>query len=59
MDKKKLLLLIGALVIAIGTALAARSMLAGGPAPQAQAAPVPMGPSVLVAKRSLPQALRR
>ena len=38
MDKKKLLLLAGALVIAIGTALAARSMFAGASAPQAVAA---------------------
>ncbi|KLE33784.1 Flp pilus assembly protein CpaB [Aurantiacibacter luteus] len=55
MDKKKLILLVGALIIAIGTALAARSMFAGAAAPQAEAAPVePQGPKVLVAKRSLP-----
>jgi len=55
MDRKKLVLLLGALVIAIGTALAARSMFAGATAPQAQAAPaVPTGPKVLVAKRALP-----
>lgn len=55
MDRKKLVLLLGALVIAIGTALAARSMFVGSPAPQAQAAPeVPTGPKVLVAQRSLP-----
>lgn len=55
MDRKKLVLLLGALIIAIGTALAARSMFAGAPAPQAQAAvPVPTGPKVLVAQRSLP-----
>lgn len=55
MDRKKLVLLLGALVIAIGTALAARSMFAGASAPQAQAAPaVPTGPKVLVAKRALP-----
>ena len=55
MDRKKLVLLLGALVIAIGTALAARSMFAGASAPQAQAAPVePQGPKVLVAKRALP-----
>lgn len=54
MDRKKLVLLLGALVIAIGTAIAARSMFAGGPtAPQAEAA-VPTGPKVLVAKRALP-----
>ncbi len=55
MDRKKLVLLLGALVIAIGTALAARSMFAGASTPQAQAAPVePKGPRVLVAKRALP-----
>lgn len=55
MDRKKLVLLLGALVIAIGTAMAARSMFAGSPAPQAQAAPeVPTGPKVLVAQRALP-----
>ena len=56
MDKKKLILLVGALVIAIGTALAARSMFAGAAAPEATAAAPaePQGPKVLVAKRSLP-----
>ena len=55
MDKKKLILLVGALVIAIGTALAARSMFAGAAAPEAEAVEVePQGPKVLVAKRSLP-----
>ncbi len=55
MDKKKLILLVGALIIAIGTALAARSMFAGAAAPEVEAAPVePQGPKVLVAKRGLP-----
>ncbi|GAA0284754.1 hypothetical protein GCM10009127_27950 [Alteraurantiacibacter aestuarii] len=55
MDKKKLILLLGALIIAIGTALAARSMFAGAAAPEVEAAPVePQGPKVLVAKRGLP-----
>ena len=55
MDKKKLMLLLGALVIAIGTALAARSLLAGAGAPKADAAQqVPKGPKVLVAQRALP-----
>ena len=54
MDRKKLLLLVGALVVAIGTALLAKSMFTGAAAPQAQAAPVPQGPKVLVAKRALP-----
>ena len=55
MDKRKLMLLIGALVIAIGTALAARSLFVGASAPQAVAAQEePKGPKVLVAQRSLP-----
>ena len=55
MDKKKLMLLLGALVIAIGTALAARSLLTGASAPSAEAAQqVPKGPKVLVAQRALP-----
>jgi pilus assembly protein CpaB len=56
MDKKKLLLLIGALIIAIGTGLAARSVLSGSSAPPAEAVapPVPQGPKVLVAQRALP-----
>ncbi|HEY6817164.1 MAG TPA: Flp pilus assembly protein CpaB [Croceibacterium sp.] len=58
MDRKKLVLLLGALVVAIGTALAARSMFAGAAAPQVEAAvapaPEPEGPKVLVAKRALP-----
>ncbi|MEE4317437.1 Flp pilus assembly protein CpaB [Erythrobacter dokdonensis] len=53
MDRKKLVLLIGALIIAIGTAFAARSIFAGGGAPTAEAAPQPTGPRVLVAKRAL------
>ncbi|MFM2302403.1 MAG: Flp pilus assembly protein CpaB [Pseudomonadota bacterium] len=55
MDKKKLMLLMSALVIAIGTALAARSLLAGSSAPKVEAAQqVPRGPKVLVAQRALP-----
>ncbi|MFV0645262.1 MAG: Flp pilus assembly protein CpaB [Sphingomonadaceae bacterium] len=55
MDRKKLILLLGALVVAIGTALAARSMFAGAASPNAEAAaPVPTGPKVLVAQRVLP-----
>src|SRR5262245_48375437 len=56
MDRKKLVLLLGALIVAIGTAFAARSMFAGASAPQAEAAvaPQPEGPKVLVAKRALP-----
>ncbi|HOB12800.1 MAG TPA: Flp pilus assembly protein CpaB [Novosphingobium sp.] len=55
MDKKKLLLLLGALIIAVGTAFAARSLLVGGSAPKAEAAQqAPKGPKVLVAQRALP-----
>ena len=56
MDRKKLVLLVGALVVAIGTALVARSMFAGASAPQANAASQveAAGPKVLVAQRALP-----
>jgi len=55
MDKKKLVLLVAALLVAMGTAFVARSLLAGGAAPQAEAVPVaPKGPKVLVAQRALP-----
>ena len=55
MDKKKLMLLMGAMVVAIGTALAARSLFVGAAAPKAEAAQqVPKGPKVLVAQRGLP-----
>jgi pilus assembly protein CpaB len=54
MDRKKLMLLLGALVVAMGTAMAARSLFSGAGAPQAEAVQVPMGPKVLVAQRALP-----
>ena len=55
MDVKKLALLIGALVIAVVTAVMAKNMFAGAGAQQAAAAPaVPVGPKVLVAKQALP-----
>ena len=55
MDKKKLLLLMGALVIAIATAFAARSILTGASTPPVEAAQqAPKGPKVLVAQRALP-----
>lgn len=56
MDKRKLTLLLAALVIAVGTALAARSLFVGASAPAAEAAPAPEanGPKVLVAQRALP-----
>jgi len=46
---------VGALIIAIGTAFAARSLFVGASTPQAEAAGrMPMGPKVLVAQRALP-----
>jgi pilus assembly protein CpaB len=55
MDVKKLVLLIGALVLAGVTAFTAKNLFSGAAAPQAVAAPVvPQGPEVLVATRTLP-----
>jgi pilus assembly protein CpaB len=54
MDRKKLVLLLGALVVAIGSAFLARSMFAGEAAPAAEAKQEPEGPKVLVANRALP-----
>jgi pilus assembly protein CpaB len=57
MDVKKIVLLIGALVIAAVAAVTARNMFSGASAPQAQAgvpAPVQNAPEVLVATRTLP-----
>lgn len=55
MDVKKLVLLIGALIVAAVTAITAKNMFSGASAPQASATPaVPAGPEVLVATRALP-----
>ena len=55
MDVKKIVLLVGALLIAGVTAFMARSMFTDAAAPQAQAGPVvPQGAQVLVATRTLP-----
>jgi pilus assembly protein CpaB len=54
MDFKKIVLLVGALMVAVVTAIMAKNMFAGASAPQAAAAPVPQGPKVLVAKKPLP-----
>ena len=56
MDVKKLALLVGALVIAVVTAIMAKNMFAGASAPQAAAAQAQFrsGPKVLVAKKALP-----
>ena len=55
MNVKKLALLMGALVIAVVTAVMAKNMFAGAGAQRAAAAPaVPLGPKVLVARKALP-----
>jgi len=55
MDVKKVALLVGALVIAVVTAVMAKNMFAGSGADQAAAAPaVPVGPKILVARKALP-----
>lgn len=55
MDRKKVIMLVAALLIAAVTAFMARSMFTGAAAPQAvAAAPVPTGPKVMVATRALP-----
>jgi pilus assembly protein CpaB len=55
MDVRKLILLVGALVVAAVTAFMARSMFSGGGVATASAAPVaPIGNQVLVAARPLP-----
>ena len=52
MDAKKMILLVGALIVAALTAFAARTMMGGSAAPTAAAIPMPMaqpdGPQVLV-----------
>ena len=55
MDVKKVALLVGALIIAVVTAVLAKNMFVGAGAAQAEAAPaVPMGPKILVARKALP-----
>ena len=55
MDVKKVALLVGALVIAVITAIMAKNMFTGAGAEKAAAAPVvPVGPKILVAKKALP-----
>jgi pilus assembly protein CpaB len=54
MDVKKIALLVGALLIAAVTAVMAKNMFSGASAPEAQAAAVPMGPKILVARKPLP-----
>lgn len=55
MDLKKVVLLVGALMVAAVTAIMAKNIFAGAGAQQAAAAPaVPVGPKVLVARKALP-----
>lgn len=54
MDFKKIVLLVGALMVAAVTAIMAKNMFAGAGAQQAAAAPAqPQGPKILVAKKPL------
>lgn len=54
MDVKKIALLVGALLIAVVTAVMAKNMFTGASAPEANAAAAPQGPKILVAKKALP-----
>ncbi|MBJ7500033.1 MAG: Flp pilus assembly protein CpaB [Sphingopyxis sp.] len=56
MDTRKIMLIVGALVIAIGAAFGVNQMMRGAATPQARAAAAPdiTGPSILVATRPLP-----
>ena len=56
MDTRKIMLIVGALVIAIGAAFGVNQMMRGTAAPQARAAAAPEinGPMILVATRQLP-----
>lgn len=56
MDTRKIMLIVGALVIAIGAAFGVNQIMRGASAPQARAAAAPelSGPMILVATRQLP-----
>ncbi len=54
MNVKKVMLLVGALVIAVITAVMAKNMFTGAGASQAEASQVPTGPKILVARKALP-----
>lgn len=56
MDTRKIMLIVGALVIAIGAAFGVNQMMRGAAAPPARAAAAPeiTGPMILVATRQLP-----
>jgi pilus assembly protein CpaB len=53
MDVKKIALLVGALLIAAVTAVMAKNLFTGASAPEANAAAVPQGPKILVARKPL------
>ena len=55
MDTRKIMLIVGALIVAIGAAFGVNQMMRGASAPSAQAAAAPKatGPSILVATRQL------
>ncbi len=56
MDTRKIMLIVGALIVAIGAAIGVNQMMRGNAAApvQAAAAPAPDGPDILVATRALP-----
>src|SRR3546814_17016867 len=56
MNTRKIMLIVGALVVAIGAAFGVNQMMRGASAPQARAAAAPEinGPMILVATRQLP-----
>ena len=56
MDTRKIMLIVGALIIAISAAFGVNLMMRGTPAPEARAAATPeiTGPMILVATRQLP-----
>lgn len=56
MDTRKIMLIVGALVIAVGAAFGVNQMMRGASAPSARAAAAPefSGPTILVATRQLP-----
>src|SRR3546814_4461549 len=60
MDTRKIMLIVGALVVAIGAAFGVNQMMRGTAAPQARAAAAPEinGPMILVATRQLPVGTR-
>jgi pilus assembly protein CpaB len=56
MDVKKIILIVGAMIVALGAAFGVNQLMRGSTAPEARAAAVPQvtGPKVMVATRPLP-----